>query len=85
MEVMCLACIGGTLVKDNLRQLESGVHVVVGTPGRVKDMVSRGSLGTARFAFPFYTDDDDILNAFVYIYIYMHTPTHIYVYIFIDS
>jgi len=41
LEVKCHACIGGTLVRDDISKLESGVHVVVGTPGRVYDMLCR--------------------------------------------
>ena len=35
MNIMCHACIGGTSVYDDVRKLEYGQHVVVGTPGRV--------------------------------------------------
>jgi len=35
------ACIGGTLVRDDIRILRDGVQVVVGTPGRVYDMINR--------------------------------------------
>ncbi|RWW03517.1 hypothetical protein BHE74_00036035 [Ensete ventricosum] len=38
------ACVGGTSVRDDQRILSSGVHVVVGTPGRVFDMLRRQSL-----------------------------------------
>merc|ERR1711933_257768 len=31
----CHACIGGTLVRDDIAKLSQGCHVVVGTPGRV--------------------------------------------------
>jgi len=41
LDVKCHACIGGTLVRDDISKLESGVHVVVGTPGRVYDMLCR--------------------------------------------
>jgi translation initiation factor 4A len=41
LEVKCHACIGGTLVRDDILKLEEGVHVVVGTPGRVYDMLCR--------------------------------------------
>lgn len=44
MHVVSYACIGGTSVRDGARALESGTHVVVGTPGRVHDMINRGSL-----------------------------------------
>lgn len=43
--VKCHASIGGTNVRDDQRKLESGVHVVIGTPGRVSDMIQRNSLG----------------------------------------
>ncbi|KAK8478091.1 hypothetical protein V6N11_044670, partial [Hibiscus sabdariffa] len=38
------ACVGGTSVREDQRILQSGVHVVVGTPGRVFDMLKRQSL-----------------------------------------
>ncbi|KAL0852517.1 hypothetical protein ABMA27_017036 [Loxostege sticticalis] len=38
MHAQCHACIGGTNVREDMRKLELGVHVVVGTPGRVYDM-----------------------------------------------
>jgi len=39
--VKCHACIGGTRVRDDIATLQNGVHVVVGTPGRVYDMLCR--------------------------------------------
>ncbi|KAH7574696.1 hypothetical protein JRO89_XS03G0331900 [Xanthoceras sorbifolium] len=38
------ACVGGTSVREDQRILSSGVHAVVGTPGRVFDMLRRQSL-----------------------------------------
>jgi len=43
-KVKCHACIGGTAVRTDIDLLQKGVHVVVGTPGRVFDMINRGSL-----------------------------------------
>merc|ERR1739847_215822 len=37
----CHACIGGTSVREDMRKLDVGQHIVVGTPGRVFDMISR--------------------------------------------
>lgn len=45
LDVLCHACIGGTNVRDDQRKLEQGQQIVVGTPGRVFDMISRRSLG----------------------------------------
>jgi translation initiation factor 4A len=44
--VECHATIGGTNVREDMRKLESGVHLVVGTPGRVYDMAHRRSFKT---------------------------------------
>jgi len=41
MQVTCHACIGGTNVKEDMKKLEIGSQIVVGTPGRVSDMLSR--------------------------------------------
>ena len=47
MGVTCHACIGGTNVRDDIKRLEAGVQIVVGTPGRVYDMLNRSALRTS--------------------------------------
>jgi len=44
LQVRCHACVGGTSVQEDMRILQAGVHVVVGTPGRVFDMLRRRAL-----------------------------------------
>jgi len=44
LKVKCHICIGGTSVRDDIDRLRDGQHVVVGTPGRVFDMVSKRHL-----------------------------------------
>ena len=47
MRVKVQACVGGTEVWEDIKQLKSGgTHVVVGTPGRILDMMKRGFLKT---------------------------------------
>jgi len=41
MQATCHACIGGTNVKEDMKKLEIGSQIVVGTPGRVSDMLQR--------------------------------------------
>jgi len=41
MKVKCHSCIGGTSVREDIDKLKEGQHVVVGTPGRVFDMLSK--------------------------------------------
>lgn len=56
MNIKVHACIGGTSIRDDQRKLESGVHVVVGTPGRVNDMINRSVLRTfLAFCFAYYS------------------------------
>ena len=45
MDAQCHACIGGTNVRADIAKLEQGQHIVVGTPGRVHDMIQRKALG----------------------------------------
>merc|ERR1712137_604866 len=40
----CHACVGGTRVIDDIARLEQGVQTVVGTPGRVQDLIARGHI-----------------------------------------
>jgi len=44
LKVKAHVCIGGTSVRDDIDILRDGQHVVVGTPGRVFDMVSKRHL-----------------------------------------
>ena len=44
MDAKVHACIGGTNVREDMARLAEGVHVVVGTPGRVNDMINRQAL-----------------------------------------
>ena len=43
MGVNVHACVGGTVVREDIKKLKSGhVHLVVGTPGRILDMMKKG-------------------------------------------
>jgi translation initiation factor 4A len=44
MDIKVHACVGGTSVRDDIKILKEGVHVVVGTPGRVADMMKKSFL-----------------------------------------
>ena len=34
-------CIGGTSVREDIKLLKAGQHVIVGTPGRIHDMMKK--------------------------------------------
>lgn len=57
VDVNCHACIGGTNVRHEMHILENQVpHVVVGTPGRVFDMINRRALGKFELVLSFLHD-----------------------------
>jgi len=56
------ACIGGTRVRDDISVLQEGVHVIVGTPGRVLDLLSRGGLDTCKIKIFILDEADEMLS-----------------------
>jgi len=56
------ACIGGTRVRDDLSVLQEGVHVIVGTPGRVLDLLSRGGLDASNIKIFILDEADEMLS-----------------------
>ena len=56
------ACVGGTSVREDQRILSSGVHVVVGTPGRVFDMLRRQSLRSDNIRMFVLDEADEMLS-----------------------
>jgi len=53
---------GGSDMRGQLRQLERGVHVVVGTPGRVMDHMRRGSLRLGKLQTLVLDEADEMLR-----------------------
>uniref|UniRef100_A0A7S1BCA5 RNA helicase n=2 Tax=Corethron hystrix TaxID=216773 RepID=A0A7S1BCA5_9STRA len=62
MSVQVHACVGGTAVRDDIRTLQAGVHVVVGTPGRVYDMINRRALRLDSIRQFFLDEADEMLS-----------------------
>ena len=60
--VKCHACIGGTRVRDDIAKLQSGVHIVVGTPGRVYDMLCRRHLRANSIKLFVLDEADEMLS-----------------------
>jgi len=62
MDIQVHACVGGTAVRDDIRTLQQGVHVVVGTPGRVYDMINRRALRLDHIRQFFLDEADEMLS-----------------------
>lgn len=62
LQVKCHACVGGTSVREDTRVLQGGVHVVVGTPGRVYDMLRRRALRADSIKMFVLDEADEMLS-----------------------
>jgi len=62
LKVACHACVGGTSVREDMAALERGVHIVVGTPGRVFDMINRRALYTDTIKLFVLDEADEMLS-----------------------
>jgi translation initiation factor 4A len=56
------ACVGGTVVREDIKILKAGVQVVVGTPGRVYDMMKRGFMKTDYLKLFVLDEADEMLS-----------------------
>ncbi|XP_066359253.1 DEAD-box ATP-dependent RNA helicase 9-like [Miscanthus floridulus] len=60
LETLCVY--GGTPIMQQIRQLNYGVDVVIGTPGRVIDLLKRGALSLAEIRFVVLDEADQMLS-----------------------
>jgi superfamily II DNA/RNA helicase len=44
MKLFSVGCVGGAPIMRQIKELELGVNAVIGTPGRVKDLIERGKI-----------------------------------------
>jgi len=57
-----VACVGGMDPIKERRQLERGVHIVVGTPGRLRDHMERGALELGELKAVVLDEADEMLD-----------------------
>ncbi|VDM01439.1 unnamed protein product [Schistocephalus solidus] len=62
MDVSCHVCIGGTQVNADIEKLRAGQHVLVGTPGRVLDLLNRGVLQSDKIRIFVLDEADEMLS-----------------------
>ena len=62
MNVLCHVCIGGANSGEDIRKLDYGQHVVLGTPGRVFDMIRHRNLRTRAIKLLVLDEADEMLN-----------------------
>ena len=62
LDFVCHACIGGRKVSDDIDTLRRGVHIVVGTPGRVLDMIERRALDVGHLRLFVLHEVDELVS-----------------------
>ncbi|WP_082113919.1 DEAD/DEAH box helicase [Kiloniella litopenaei] len=55
-------CVGGMDMRSERRALERGAHIVVGTPGRLRDHIERGSLNISALRAVVLDEADEMLD-----------------------
>jgi ATP-dependent RNA helicase DeaD len=73
-----VAIYGGASVTDQAKQIKKGAQIVVATPGRMKDMISRNLVDISKIQYSVLDEADEMLNMGFYediTDILAHTPT----------
>lgn len=62
LKVKVHLCVGGTNVNEERNRLKEGAQIVVGTPGRIKDMINRQYLSTSFLKMLIIDEADEMLG-----------------------
>lgn len=57
-----VSCVGGMDARNERRNLERGAHIVVGTPGRLRDHIERGAFNTSGLKCVVLDEADEMLD-----------------------
>ena len=57
-----VTCVGGMEIRREARALQQGSHIVVGTPGRLRDHLERGTLATGSLKVVVLDEADEMLD-----------------------
>ncbi|MFU8883677.1 MAG: DEAD/DEAH box helicase, partial [Rhodobacterales bacterium] len=60
--VVMASCVGGMDMRDERRALDRGAHIVVATPGRLRDHIMRGSLDMSSIRAVVLDEADEMLD-----------------------
>ena len=62
MKLFSVPCVGGAPIMRQIKELELGVNAVIGTPGRVKDLIERGKINMSYFESIVLDEADRMLD-----------------------
>ncbi len=62
MRLFSVTCVGGSPILRQMRELDRGVHIVIGTPGRIKDLIERKKIRMEEFGAMVLDEADRMLD-----------------------
>lgn len=62
MKVKVQACVGGTMIKQDIQNLKKGVHIIVATPGRVIDLIKKEFIKLDNLSVFILDEADEMLS-----------------------
>lgn len=62
LPVGMVLCVGGLSIIPQMEKLSRNPHIIIGTPGRLKDLIDRGSLDTSMFTTIVLDEVDRMLD-----------------------
>ncbi|HXK38274.1 MAG TPA: DEAD/DEAH box helicase [Candidatus Paceibacterota bacterium] len=62
MNLFSVTCVGGAPIYRQIRELRQGVHAVIGTPGRVKDLMLQGKINMKGYTSVVLDEADRMLD-----------------------
>lgn len=62
MRLYSAVCVGGASITMQMRQLSRGSHIIIGTPGRVLDLINRGKLKLNEYHIAVLDEADRMLD-----------------------
>lgn len=62
MGLWSVTCVGGSPILKQIRELDRGVHAVIGTPGRIKDLIERKKIRMEEFSSIVLDEADRMLD-----------------------
>jgi len=63
MKIKICSAIGGTNVGECKSNLQKNPHIIVGTPGRILDMLNKGYINTSKLKIMVFDEADEILSS----------------------
>ena len=62
LDINYTLCVGGSSIRDNINNLSKMPHIIIGTPGRVLDMINKKAINTRTLRLLIIDEADEMLS-----------------------